>query len=63
MSAREQASTVGTRGIYENDKVRGYVSAYDDVATHPGRNYRRSNGGAFSADAPVAFRRIRLDGF
>ena len=25
----EQASTVGTRGIYENDKVRGYVSAYD----------------------------------
>jgi beta-galactosidase len=28
----EQASTVGTRGIYENDKVRGYVSAYDDNA-------------------------------
>jgi len=25
----EQASTVGTRGIYENDRVRGYVSAYD----------------------------------
>ncbi|MDR3401579.1 MAG: beta-galactosidase GalA, partial [Chthoniobacter sp.] len=25
----EQASTVCTRGIYENDKVRGYVSAYD----------------------------------
>src|SRR5882724_7225204 len=25
----EQASTVSTRGIYENDKVRGYVSAYD----------------------------------
>ncbi len=25
----EQASTVGTRGIYENDKARGYVSAYD----------------------------------
>ena len=25
----EQASTLCTRGIYENDKVRGYVSAYD----------------------------------
>jgi len=25
----EQASTVATRGIYENDKKRGYVSAYD----------------------------------
>ncbi len=25
----EQASTVSTRGIYENDKPRGYVSAYD----------------------------------
>jgi beta-galactosidase len=25
----EQGSTVSTRGIYENDKVRGYVSAYD----------------------------------
>jgi|GEM_PF-176742 len=25
----ETASTVSTRGIYENDKVRGYVSAYD----------------------------------
>jgi len=28
----EQASTVGTRGIYANDKERGYVSAYDDNA-------------------------------
>jgi beta-galactosidase len=28
----EQASTVGTRGIYANDKVKGYVSAYDDNA-------------------------------
>jgi len=25
----EQASTVGTRGIYTNDPVRGYVAAYD----------------------------------
>ncbi len=29
----EQASTVSTRGIYENDKVRGYVSAYDTNIT------------------------------
>jgi beta-galactosidase len=28
----EQGSTVGTRGIYADDKVRGYVSAYDDWA-------------------------------
>jgi beta-galactosidase len=28
----EQGSTVSTRGIYENDPVRGYVSAYDDNA-------------------------------
>jgi beta-galactosidase len=27
----EQASVVGTRGIYENDKTRGYVAAYDVV--------------------------------
>ena len=29
----EQASTVSTRGIYENDPRRGYVSAYDDNFT------------------------------
>jgi len=28
----EQASTVCTRGVYANDKERGYVSAYDDNA-------------------------------
>jgi beta-galactosidase len=28
----EQASTVSTRGIYANDKQRGYVSSYDDNA-------------------------------
>ena len=28
----EQGSTVSTRGIYANDKTRGYVSAYDDNA-------------------------------
>ena len=26
----EQGSTTGTRGIYANDRTRGYVSAYDD---------------------------------
>ena len=30
----EQGSTVSTRGIYANDKIRGYVSAYDDNAPH-----------------------------
>jgi beta-galactosidase len=29
----EQGSTVSTRGIYANDKKRGYVSAYDDNTT------------------------------
>jgi beta-galactosidase len=33
MVGTETASTVCTRGIYENDKVRGYVSAYD--LNHP----------------------------
>jgi beta-galactosidase len=28
----EQGSTVSTRGIYANDPIRGYVSAYDDNA-------------------------------
>ena len=28
----EQGSTVSTRGIYANDEVRGYVTAYDDNA-------------------------------
>ena len=57
----EQASTVSTRGIYENDPVRGYVSAYD-VNAHPvgadGGNvvelFRRPS---------VVERRLRLDGF
>ena len=30
----EQGSTVSTRGIYETDKVRGYVSAYDSNFPH-----------------------------
>jgi beta-galactosidase len=29
----EQGSTVSTRGVYANDKQRGYVSAYDDNKT------------------------------
>ena len=36
----EQASTVSTRGIYANDKVRGYVSAYDDNAPQLGAHRR-----------------------
>lgn len=28
----EQGSTIGTRGIYADDKERGYVSSYDDTA-------------------------------
>lgn len=30
----EQGSTVSTRGIYENDKARGYISAYDSNFPH-----------------------------
>lgn len=30
----EQGSTVGTRGIYQNDKERGYVSSYDANFPH-----------------------------
>ena len=51
----EQASTVSTRGIYANDKTRGYVSAYDD-----GRaamvQHRREMVELFRG-APVALRR------
>ena len=42
----EQGSTVCTRGIYANDKERGYVSAYDDNAPHMGAT-RRKRGGRF----------------
>ncbi len=37
----EQASTVSTRGIYANDKQRGYVSAYDDNAPRWGHTSER----------------------
>ena len=43
-SAREQASTVSTRGIYANDKIRGYVSAYDANAPELGEHAPRSGG-------------------
>ena len=55
----EQASTVSTRGIYENDQQRGYVSAYDlnaPVGRRPPRLvelFRRT---------PVVERWLRLDG-
>ena len=45
----EQGSTVSTRGIYANDKQRGYVSAYDDNTTS-WSNTRRG-GGASSTRA------------
>jgi len=33
MIGSEEGSTVGTRGIYENDKAKGYLSAYDANTT------------------------------
>ena len=46
----EQGSTVGTRGIYENDKQRGYVSAYDDNA--PSWAHTAETWWSFFADRP-----------
>jgi beta-galactosidase len=46
----EQASTVCTRGIYANDKQRGYVSAYDDNA--PSWAHRAEHWWPFFADRP-----------
>ena len=57
----EQASTVSTRGIYENDKERGYVSAYDDERAELGE-HRRAWWSYFRRP-PVVERRLRLDGF
>ena len=57
----EQASTVSTRGIYENDKVRGYVSAYDDNA--PSWATDRRKVVELFCRPPVAERRICVDGF
>jgi len=46
----EQASTVCTRGIYENDKARGYVSAYDDNA--PSWAHKAEHWWPYFADRP-----------
>ena len=45
----EQASTVGTRGIYKNDPVRGYVSAYDN---NPGSTQKAESWWSFFAARP-----------
>jgi beta-galactosidase len=57
----EQGSTVSTRGIYTNDAVRGYVSAYDANApalVDHGRELVELLRGP-----SVAVGRFRLDGF
>jgi beta-galactosidase len=46
----EQASVVGTRGIYENDKERGYVTAYDEPRT--GWDATAESWWSFFADRP-----------
>ena len=46
----ETASTVSTRGIYENDKQRGYVSAYD--VNFPGWASTAERWWAYFADRP-----------
>ena len=57
----EQASTVSTRGIYENDQERGYVSAYDVNAPHWAQ-HRRKLVELFRRP-PVVVRRFCLDRF
>jgi len=46
----EQASVVGTRGIYTNDRPRGYVAAYDIV--WPGWTTTAESWWSFFADRP-----------
>ena len=46
----EQGSTVSTRGIYENDTKRGYVSAYD--VNHPSWATTAETWWSFFADRP-----------
>ena len=56
----EQASTVGTRGIYANDRARGYVSAYDLNAPAVGHHRREMVDGL--RRPALALRRVCLDG-
>jgi beta-galactosidase len=46
----EQASVVGTRGIYTNDRPHGYVSAYDVV--WPGWTTTAESWWSFFSDRP-----------
>jgi len=46
----EQASVIGTRGIYTNDRPRGYVAAYDVV--WPGWTTTAESWWSFFADRP-----------
>ena len=55
----EQASVVGTRGIYANDREHGYVAAYDLV--WPGWTTTAESWWSYLRAASVAFRRVRLD--
>ena len=57
----EQASTTGTRGIYEKDAARGYVAAYDE----PPHQWAQTAETWWSwfADRPWLSRRFRLDRF
>ena len=57
----EQASVVGTRGIYANDRPRGYVAAYDVV--WPGWQHDRRKLVELLRRASLALRRFRLDRF
>ena len=55
----EEASTVSTRGIYENDKARGYLSAYD--LNHPAWGSNAEDSGAIFRGACVAGGRVCVD--
>ena len=57
----EKVTAVGTRGVYETDRAKGYVSSYDPYTT----TGRASAEGwwRFCQRAAVDFRRVRLDRF
>ncbi len=57
----EQGSTVSTRGIYANDKERGYVSAYDVNA--PSWANTAEEWWSYFRRPSVVERRLRVDGF
>ena len=57
----EQASVVGTRGIYANDRQHGYVSRLR--CRLAGLDHDRRKLVEFLRRPSVAFRRVRLDRF